>query len=656
MSCCKTYDPCLDGKLNQIGSYASAARQSAQASQASATQSATNAASAAASAAAAAASAEIAGIYLGPFAVAPTTDNEGGPLQEGMLYFDTVSDVLFVWNGAAWASADFNEFTNFTATGTTFARNLVTREADVVNVKDFGAVGDGVTDDTAAIQAAYSAGSHIIFPPGAYAVTNLTWSGGAKIIEFRGGAKLFGISTTPQQSVLTLHNFRQSKIINLEIETDGFASTPVYHPNYECALRLTSSSSGSPTQFVTIDGLFIRYFKVGVISGNPIGQPPQGPFPHSEIFIRDYKVRGVMQQLYQNAERGFITTSGSVYVTQKFEASSSWWDDAQAFNLRADEGDVMSVGDEFQAARTAGFNIYGKGITIIGAVWEHACINYITGNVKITHNTNGVFSNSVLPVFKIAPASVGTLHVEKCIFRNPDGTASFARNLVVDCKNIDNFNIFFDGCLIKEFAHLTNAANAHFVLGGKYIGRNTIIDNSASTQPSWRHDMLNNFFTTFDSAGDSMSATPDLTAKGGWTVVGAPAGASFNKYTASLPSGSAAAIQFTSTGVAATVTTPAGVLGSKIYGDRDYVLTAKLKRLGTVTNFTAIIEWNDFSGALLATSTPFAHDGTRMDDNGFDQWQEFRSPVKAPSGAQFATLKFILGTTCDVALTNIRLY
>jgi len=38
----------------------------------------------------------------------------------------------------------------------------------IVNVKDYGAVGDGSTDDTAAIQAAVNAGSPVVFPVGVY--------------------------------------------------------------------------------------------------------------------------------------------------------------------------------------------------------------------------------------------------------------------------------------------------------------------------------------------------------------------------------------------------------------------------------------------------------------------------------------------------------
>jgi hypothetical protein len=45
---------------------------------------------------------------------------------------------------------------------------LTPESTGIVSVKDFGAVGDGVTDDTAAIQAAVSSGGHVKFPPGVY--------------------------------------------------------------------------------------------------------------------------------------------------------------------------------------------------------------------------------------------------------------------------------------------------------------------------------------------------------------------------------------------------------------------------------------------------------------------------------------------------------
>ena len=73
-----------------------------------------------------------------------------------------------------------------TATGSTTARTLANRFADVVNVKDFGAVGDGVADDTAAIQAAVNslATSGIIFiPKGIYKLnTNVVNSG--KLVSY----------------------------------------------------------------------------------------------------------------------------------------------------------------------------------------------------------------------------------------------------------------------------------------------------------------------------------------------------------------------------------------------------------------------------------------------------------------------------------------
>lgn len=50
---------------------------------------------------------------------------------------------------------------------------------DAANVKDFGALGDGTTDDSAAIQAAFAASDNVYFPPGTYRITqSITKTGG----------------------------------------------------------------------------------------------------------------------------------------------------------------------------------------------------------------------------------------------------------------------------------------------------------------------------------------------------------------------------------------------------------------------------------------------------------------------------------------------
>jgi len=76
-------------------------------------------------------------------------------------------------SAASWGSihADHVDFTNSGTGGV--ERTLQAKLEDVVNVKDFGAVGDGVTDDTAAIQAAVAIGGRVFVPEGVYRHSNL---------------------------------------------------------------------------------------------------------------------------------------------------------------------------------------------------------------------------------------------------------------------------------------------------------------------------------------------------------------------------------------------------------------------------------------------------------------------------------------------------
>jgi hypothetical protein len=70
---------------------------------------------------------------------------------------------------------ELGKISSIISTGSTESRKLVDRFADVINVKDFGAVGDGVADDYNAINAAVAqlnlVGGTLFFPPGHYKTT-----------------------------------------------------------------------------------------------------------------------------------------------------------------------------------------------------------------------------------------------------------------------------------------------------------------------------------------------------------------------------------------------------------------------------------------------------------------------------------------------------
>ena len=83
----------------------------------------------------------------------------------------TESRTLGAWMKKLW---EFGK-NLVTATGSTTARSLEDRFADVVNVKDFGAVGDGVADDTQALLNAAAVGSSVYLPRGVYNTTQMIY-------------------------------------------------------------------------------------------------------------------------------------------------------------------------------------------------------------------------------------------------------------------------------------------------------------------------------------------------------------------------------------------------------------------------------------------------------------------------------------------------
>jgi hypothetical protein len=138
--------------------------------------------SAAASASAAAASADaFDDVYLGSKSSDPTTDNDGDPLAAGMLYYNTVSNIMRIYSGSAWENvavstagfatlAGVETLTNKTLTSPKINEDVaVTSTATELNILD------GVTSTTTELNKldALSRGS-IIYGNASAATTVLT--------------------------------------------------------------------------------------------------------------------------------------------------------------------------------------------------------------------------------------------------------------------------------------------------------------------------------------------------------------------------------------------------------------------------------------------------------------------------------------------------
>jgi hypothetical protein len=121
------------------------------------------------------------GALTGPLSLAA---DPASPLQavtkqyvdaHGAAYLPLATGGIVVGEVTAPVSTSTAVATGATA-GTTTARKMSDRFADVVNVRDFGALGDGVTDDAAAIQLAINRASSasgskaVYFPAGVYMI------------------------------------------------------------------------------------------------------------------------------------------------------------------------------------------------------------------------------------------------------------------------------------------------------------------------------------------------------------------------------------------------------------------------------------------------------------------------------------------------------
>jgi len=260
------------------------------------------------------------------------------------------------------------------ATGSTTTRTLENRFADVINVKDFGATGNGTTDDTAAIQAAISTmGSStgsLYFPEGTYKTTGI-------VIDTKSNFEVFGsfakiISTNVNYYVMMIRNSSRFAITGLDL---SHATQPA---------RLNFS------------GIFLTGCSDFKITNNHVHNCTGGG-----ILVDNFSTRGAIRSntVYNTLADGIHVTGGSSVISVTGNATSNTGDDGIAVVAYRATGQTKGIAISGNVVKYSS----SRGISCVGGIDVSITGNTISGTTysgvlvaqEASYNTYGASNVAV---------------------------------------------------------------------------------------------------------------------------------------------------------------------------------------------------------------------------------------------------------------------
>lgn len=275
----------------------------------------------------------------------------------------------------------------FKQVGASTDRTVSEKFSETVSVKDFGAVGNGVTDDTIAIQNALNSGaSEIIIPNGSYLIdcsggtgltapANITIRGSGKLLGSRtSGAvvnvlllgannKLYDISIMPFQT-------DSSRVDNTSLTTqDADSNASFSYNSYLIGLGLSSNC------IVKNVGVYNLWRGIGASGANNLLVDGCTTYQIGEWHTQFYNCRYV-QFVNNTAEYGGAS-GGCAFSSSKY------------LTINNNYLKVVGTGINPGGASAVGFNV--ENVTITGnTIIARDCINLENGAINFTVTGNNI--------------------------------------------------------------------------------------------------------------------------------------------------------------------------------------------------------------------------------------------------------------------------